>query len=145
MMKLLQSRMKMHSQRVEALQRARVYLLVSLQVQHLRQHRYLQPAQRMQERQLLHFFQIQETDIFQQHFLMNSNIYQKKGRDLKFKSLLFLYPLGCILLKKDCHYTRKGVTKCVCRQVSVKWHMKSEYKFGRSLLILQNVMKQQVY
>ena len=27
------------------------------------------------ERQLLHFFQIQETDIFQQHFLMNSNIY----------------------------------------------------------------------
>ena len=53
----------------------RVYLLVSLQVQHLRQHRYLQPAQRMQERQLLHFFQIQETDIFQQHFLMNSNIY----------------------------------------------------------------------
>ena len=46
-----------------------------IQVPHLKAAQILaSPTQRMQERLLLHFFQIQVTDIFQQHFLMNSNI-----------------------------------------------------------------------
>ena len=51
---------------------------ISSGAKHLRQRQILAPARRMQERQLLHFFQIQVTDIFQQHFLMNSNILEKR-------------------------------------------------------------------